>query len=130
STNDSSRLARTARAYLTADGRNRAYAATVRAFRLIVGGGLEPELRSVAAVTALASIAFSGFWTFVGVFGLKGLGARSGELGIALGVEACAAALSGYVGGALSDRIGRKPLIVFGWSGQAVAVVALALVGR
>jgi MFS family permease len=102
----------------------------VRVFRLIVGGGLEPELRPLAAITGLASIAFSGFWTFVGVFGLQELGASSGELGLFLGIEASVAALSGYLGGSLSDRIGRKPLIVAGWSGQAAAVVALALVGR
>jgi MFS family permease len=102
----------------------------VRVFRLIAGGGLEPELRPLAAITGLASIAFSGFWTFVGVFGLKGLGATSGQLGLFLGVEAFAAAVSGYFGGSLSDRIGRKPLIVAGWSGQAAAVIALALVGR
>src|SRR5437764_11718476 len=97
-TSESSRLARTARQYLTVDGKNRAYAARVSVFRLIAGGGIEPELQPLAAVTALASIAFSGFWNFVGVFALEGLGASSGELGIVLGVEACAAALSGYAG--------------------------------
>ncbi len=102
----------------------------MRVFRLIAGGGIEPELRPVAAVSALASIAFSGFWTFVGVFGLKGLGASSGQVGITLGVEACCAALAGYAGGALSDRIGRRPLIVLGWGGQAAILIVLALVGR
>jgi MFS family permease len=104
--------------------------AAMRAFRLLVGGGIEPELRSPAAVSALASLAFSAFWTFVGVFGLRGLGASSGELGIALAVDACAAAVAGYTGGALSDRVGRRPLIVASWVAEAVVVVALALVGR
>jgi len=102
----------------------------VRLFRLIAGGGIEPELRPLAAVTALASVAFSGFWTFVGVYGLQGLGAGSGELGLVLGVEACCAGLAGYLGGSLSDRFGRKPFIVLGWTGQAAVCVALALVGR
>jgi MFS family permease len=102
----------------------------VRVFRLIAGGGIEPELRPLAAVSALASLAFSGFWTFVGVYGLQGLGASSGELGALLGGEACCAAIAGYLGGSRSDRIGRKPLIVFGWTGQAVACLGLALLGR
>ncbi len=102
----------------------------MRLFRLIAGGGIEPELRPLAAVTALASVAFSGFWTFVGVYGLQGLGAGSGVLGLVLGVEACCAGLAGYLGGSLSDRVGRKPFIVLGWTGQAAVCVALALVGR
>src|SRR5881396_2445470 len=77
-----------------------------------------------SAVTALASVAFSGFWTFVGVYGLQGLGAGSGELGLVLGVEACCAGLAGYLGGSLSDRIGRKPFIVLGWTGQAAVCLA------
>jgi MFS family permease len=102
----------------------------MRLFRVLAGGAIEPELVPIAAVIALASVAFSGFWTFVGVFGLMGLGATSGTLGIVLGVEACCAGLSGYLGGSLSDRIGRKPLIVLGWAGQACVSVALALIGR
>ena len=78
-------------------------------------------------VDALGSIAFSNFFVYVAIWGKERLHATDTQLGIAFLLSALAGAVAGAFGGALSDRIGRKPVIVMGWAATVlVALVALA----
>ncbi len=49
-----------------------------------------------------------------------------GTVGIVLGLILVAATLSGYFGGAISDRIGRKPVVI--WSSMTIAAMCIVLV--
>ena len=91
-----------------------------RLFRLVWGGEVDSALRPVLATTFAGSVAGSTGWTFMGIWATRHLGADKGQLGIAFLVGAVLAAASGFVGGHLSDRFGRRPLILVGWGGMAV----------
>ena len=91
-----------------------------RVFRLVWGGEVDPALRPVLAVSFAGSIAGSAGWTFVGIWAIRELGASRSALGIAFLVGAALGAASGYLGGHLSDKFGRRPLILVGWGGGAV----------
>ena len=100
-----------------------------RLFRLVWGDDVEPALRPVLAVALAGAVAFSSAWTFIGIWAVDELGASSRELGFAFLFGAVAAALAGYAGGHLSDYLGRRPLILFGWGAEAVFILLYALVG-
>jgi len=91
-----------------------------RFFHLVWGGEVDRALRPVLAVSFAGSIAGSAGWTFVGIWATRELGADTSDLGTAFLVGAVIAALAGYVGGHLSDRFGRRPLILAGWGGGAI----------
>jgi DHA1 family multidrug resistance protein B-like MFS transporter len=86
--------------------------------RLIWGDDLDDALRPVLGVTLAGSAAGSATWSFMAIWAIDELGAKA-ELPFALLVGAILAALSGFAGGYLSDRIGRRRVILFG---QAVMV--------
>jgi predicted MFS family arabinose efflux permease len=97
--------------------------------RQIFGDDLHPALRPVVAVTFVGSIAGSALWTFAGIWALRRLHAGETRLAWAFVVGAILAATAGYVGGHLSDHIGRRPLILAGWLGETVLAFSLLLVG-
>jgi predicted MFS family arabinose efflux permease len=100
-----------------------------RFFRLIWGDDVDAALRPVLLVSVCGSLAFSAVWTFVGIWAIEGLGASSTELGLAFMAASVAAVLAGYLGGALSDRVGRKPVILAGFGVEAGFLFSLAFVG-
>ena len=83
---------------------------------------------SIRCCAGSSSLGLSGFWYYVGIWAIKSLGAGSGLLGATFLVDAAAGAAGGYIGGHLSDRLGRKPLILFGWGGQAFLVAVYPFV--
>ena len=89
-----------------------------RLIQLIWGDDLDDALRPVLGVTLVGSAASSATWSFMAIWAIEELGAKA-ELPFALLVGAVFAALSGFIGGYLSDRIGRRRVILFG---QAVMV--------
>ena len=100
-----------------------------RLFRLIWGEDVDAALRPVLAVFTCGSLAFSAVWSFVGIWAIEELGASSTQLGIAFLLAALGSILAGYAGGALSDRIGRKPVIIAGFAVEAGFLLTLAFVG-
>ena len=100
-----------------------------RLFRLVWGDDVEPALRPVLAVSLAGAIAFSTGWTFIGIWAVEELGASSSELAFGFLFGAVAAAASGYLGGHLSDHLGRRPLILFGWGAEALFILFYAVVG-
>lgn len=101
-----------------------------RLFRLLWGDDVDSALRPVLLVSIFGSLAFSSVWTFVGIWAIKALGASAAQLGGAFAAASIASVVAGYLGGALSDHIGRKPVILFGFGAEAVTLLSLAAVGN
>jgi predicted MFS family arabinose efflux permease len=111
---------------------NSAYRRPVTASRLserVVGGSVDPPVRPVVAVSFTYAV-FSTFWVYVGVFALEGLGAGARDVGLLFLLSAPAAAVANYASGAVSDRIGRRGLIVASFVASAANMTALWLVGQ
>ena len=88
--------------------------ALVRTFvRLIWGDDVDPALRPVLGVSLVTSAASSAMWSFVAIWAIEELGAKR-ELPFAFLVGAILAGASGFLGGYLSDRIGRRRVILLG----------------
>ena len=101
-----------------------------RLVRLIWGDDVEPEIRPLLYVGLAGSLSASSMWSFMGIWAIDKLDADSSSLAIALLVGACLAAATGYVSGHLSDRIGRRPLILAGWAILSVYELLFVLVGE
>ena len=86
-----------------------------RVARLIWGDDVELELRPLLAVGFAGSLGGSCLWSFVGIWAIDQLGVSSSELAVTFLVGAALAAMSGYISGHISDRVGRKPVILTGW---------------
>ena len=110
--------------------------------RLIWGDDVDRPLRPVLGVTLASSAAGSGLWSFMAIWAVEELGAKS-ELPYVYLVGAVFAGMSGFLGGYLSDRIGRRRVILVGQASLAIypllllaledskwaALVALTLAG-
>ena len=83
--------------------------------RLIWGDDVERALRPLLIVGFAGSLAGSATWTFVGIWAVDRLDASSAELGTYFITAALVSALAGYVGGHISDHLGRRPVILAGW---------------
>jgi predicted MFS family arabinose efflux permease len=101
-----------------------------RLFRLVWGADVDRALRPVLAVQFVSSTAGSAAWIFVGIWAKEHLGASDTALGVAFLTGALLSAAAGYVGGHISDHVGRRPLILAGWGGETAMLIGFALVGR
>ena len=86
--------------------------------QLIWGDDLDDALRPVLGVTLVSTAAGSATWSFMAIWAIEELDAKA-ELPFALLASAVLAMLSGFIGGYLSDRVGRRRVILFG---QAIMV--------
>jgi MFS family permease len=94
------------------------------------GPEVPPAIRPLILSAALQSLATSGFSTYVGIWAIEELHAGSAALGVALFLRAFSGVATGYLGGRLSDRIGRRPVILASWAAQTVCILSFAFVGR
>jgi predicted MFS family arabinose efflux permease len=101
-----------------------------RAFRLVWGAEVERALRPILAVQLAGSLAGGCAFPFLGIWAIEQLGASQGHVGLAYLAGALLAAGTGYLGGHLSDHVGRRPLILTGWALNAVIPVGFLLVGQ
>jgi predicted MFS family arabinose efflux permease len=99
-----------------------------RAFRLIWGDDVERALRPLLVVGFVGSMAGSACWTFVGIWAIDELAASSRQLGLYFVVAAVVSAGMGYFGGHISDHLGRRPVILVGWSLAALVPLSWTLV--
>jgi predicted MFS family arabinose efflux permease len=100
-----------------------------RLFRLIWGDDVEPPLRPLLIVGFAGSLAGSACWTFIGIWAIDQLDASSAQLGLYFVVAAVLSASTGYLGGNLSDHLGRRPVILAGWALTALVPLTWTLVG-
>jgi predicted MFS family arabinose efflux permease len=98
--------------------------------RLIWGDDLEPALRPLVAQALSSSLAASAGWSFVGIWAIKRLHAGQTGLGFAFLVGAVLGAGAGYLGGHLSDHIGRKPMMLVGSAGFTLLTLGFTAVGQ
>ena|SRR5918995_3611528 len=97
-----------------------------RLLRLIWGDDVERSLRPILIVGFAGSLAGSAAWTFIGIWAIDELDASSAQLGVYFVIAAALSATTGYGGGYVSDHLGRRPVILFGWT--AVSLVPLTWV--
>src|SRR3954452_4942357 len=91
-----------------------------RIFRLVWGGDVDRALRPVLAVGLAGSIAGSALFPFLGIWAIKELHASQSALATTFLVGALLSGGVGYLGGHVSDHVGRRPLILIGWGFQAL----------
>jgi predicted MFS family arabinose efflux permease len=101
-----------------------------RLIRLVWGTEVDPALRPVLAVGLAGTIAGSTVYPFLGVWALTELGASQIELSIALLAGALCGGAVGFLGGSLSDRVGRRPVILASWTLQIAVAPMLVLAGH
>ena len=101
-----------------------------RSAHLIWGADVDEALRPVLLVTLMGSVAGSSSWIFMGIWAVKELGATSGELSFGYLVSAVVGGIVGYAGGHLSDRFGRRTLILAGDGVLAVYMLLFLLAGH
>ena len=95
-----------------------------RLFRLIWGDDVERGLRPLLLVAFAGSLTAASAWTFIGIWAMDRLDASSAQLGVYFVISAVLSATFGILGGHLSDRLGRRRMILTGWS--LVALVPLS----
>ena len=81
--------------------------------RLVWGDELDDALRPVLGVTLVGTAAGSATWSFLAIWAVEELGAKT-ALPFAFLVGAVLSGLAGFAGGYLSDRIGRRRVILIG----------------
>ena len=84
-----------------------------RIVQLIFGAEVDSALRPVLAVQLVGSMAGSTLWSFMAIWAVEELDGKS-LLPFSFAVGAVLAGVSGFVGGSLSDRVGRRSVILFG----------------
>ncbi len=100
-----------------------------RLFRLVWGGDVDRALRPVLAVSLAGSIAGATAYPFMGIWAIKHLGAPQGSLALSYLIGAVLAGGTGYLGGHISDHVGRRPMILIGWGFNATVPLLLLAVG-
>jgi predicted MFS family arabinose efflux permease len=95
-----------------------------------MGDDVDPRMASLWTATTLGFAGVFSFLAFFGVFLVRELDRSPSEAGVVLGVGAVAGVAGAFLGGALSDRLGRKPVIVAAAAAQTVAATAFALHGH
>src|ERR671937_226248 len=98
-----------------------------RLVQQIFGSGVDARVRPVIAVTFTYAV-FSTFWVYVGVFAVKGLGAGATDVGLLFLLTAPPAAVANYASGAVSDRVGRRGLIIASFAAAAANMTVLWLI--
>jgi predicted MFS family arabinose efflux permease len=95
--------------------------------RRLLGDEIEPELRPLLAAVTLGFCGVFSFVAFFAVWAIGELRLPPGQVGLAFTGAAVAGVLGAVLGGRLSDRVGRKPVIVAAAAGQTAVSAALLL---
>ena len=105
-------------------------AAIRQAGRILFGGGLDRRVAPIVAVSFVYAASFSTFWVYVGIYAVKGLHWPTGRVGLLFLASAPAAAVANYLSGRISDRVGRRPLILGSFLASSANMILLTLLGE
>jgi predicted MFS family arabinose efflux permease len=97
---------------------------------LVWGTDFDPEIRPLLAAAFFGTVTGSAVWVFLGIWAVERLGASQVELSVGFLFGAVAAFASGWIGGHLSDHVGRRRIMLVAWAGQTVAPLGLVAVGH
>lgn len=86
----------------------------MRFVRRIFGGDVDEAIRPLVALQMFGSLSASALFSFMGIWALQRLGASETGLGLAFLAMAGSAMVTGVLGGHLSDRVGRRPMMLIG----------------
>ncbi len=101
-----------------------------RILNVTLGLDIDRPLGPLLLVSFLSTVAFSALWSFIGIWAASMMHASSTTIGIMYALDALAAAITGYLGGRLSDRMGRKRAISIAWGAESLASIALGFDGH
>ncbi len=87
---------------------------------------MERNIRLLAGSTAIRSLGVALYAPFLALFLRNVLGLAYDEIGLLLFLTGLIALPAGLAGGLLTDRVGRRRLILWGLAGEAVATLGLA----
>lgn len=96
----------------------------------LVWGDVDPALLPLLAVAVCGTAAGTTVFPFLGVFAIEKLGASAVELSIAFLLGALASIGAGYLGGHLSDHVGRRPILLLSAAGVVGLPLGLLFVGH
>ena len=102
----------------------------LRTVHRVLGGETDPELRALLVATLFSTTGLSGFFLYQGIWAVQELGVSLAALGATLLVASILGGCAGYAGGHLSDRIGRKPVLVGSWALMTAGIATASLVGE
>lgn len=95
--------------------------------RLVLGDDVPRDLWPIMVITLMSATTFTGVWGYIAVWAVTALHASSGAVGTMFLVYAMISALTGWTGGALSDRFGRRNVMIAGWSTASILILCLPL---
>ena len=101
----------------------------VLSFKRLFGGDVDPEIRPVLTAVGFGALGQFAFFGFFAIWALIELGAPATEVGLAYSCSALAAVAGSLIGGRVSDRIGRQPVIVAASVVQMVTPAVLLVPG-
>jgi predicted MFS family arabinose efflux permease len=96
-----------------------------RVFHLLWGDGVDPALRGMLLASLTATIASSSVYPFIGIWLIKDVHAGESSIGLAYLVGAVLAGGLSVTAGHLSDRAGRRPVMLLGAAIQALVPLGL-----
>jgi predicted MFS family arabinose efflux permease len=89
-------------------------------FARVFGGTIDRRLHTVLLTLGLGITAMYAFWSFFAIWAVRELEVAEGTVGLLFLGAACVGIAGGLLGGRLSDRLGRKPVIVAAALAQAI----------
>ncbi len=100
-----------------------------RRWEQLIGGSVLPVLRPLLATVGLAVTGQYVVLAYFAIFAVRELPLSPGRAGLGFAVATCFGLAAGPLGGALSDRLGRRGVITAGLALQAGACLGLLAAG-
>ncbi|MEU3659973.1 MFS transporter [Streptomyces sp. NPDC032940] len=98
--------------------------------KLLLGMEWDPVLGRAAVVHLISGASFSTFWSYAGVWAIEALGATTGQVGLMFLLSAVLSPPAAWLGGFVSDAVGRRSVLVASTGLQSLLILCLCLIGH
>jgi predicted MFS family arabinose efflux permease len=98
--------------------------------KLLLGMEWDPVLGRAAVVHLISGASFSTFWSYAGVWAIEALGATTGQVGVMFLLSAVLSPPAAWLGGFVSDAVGRRNVLVASTGLQSLLILCLCLTGH